>query len=271
MLHKFLKPGTTAYTFAFAALICVVCSFVVSTSAVTLKERQDRNKLIDKQKKVLQVTGLIEPGQAVPDTEVTRLFEERIEPHLIDLETGNEFSADDLPAGIDAKTYDVKEAVNDNALSEPAPSNLAGVPRVPKYGLVYFVKGDGGAVEQIVLPVHGKGLWSTMYGFLALDNDTNTVRGITFYEHGETPGLGGEVDNPSWKALWPERQVYDTDGEVALEVVKGQAPPPSEDPYKVDGLSGATITSRGVTNLLAFWMGDNGYRPFLTQFRNERS
>ena len=118
-------------------------------------------------------------------------------------------------------------------------------------------------MAKVALPIEGKGLWSTLYGFLVLGSDGATIRGITFYQHGETPGLGGEIDNLDWKALWDGRQAFDADGRPVIEVVKGKASGPTE----VDGLSGATLTSRGVTNLVRFWLGDNGFGPYLEQFR----
>ena len=108
---------------------------------------------------------------------------------------------------------------------------------------------------MLIMPIEGKGLWSTLYGFLSLDADMNTVRGITFYKHGETPGLGGEVDNPNWKALWNERQAFDADGSVEISVIKGRAGPASEDPHRVDGLSGATLTSKGVSESRSVLVG----------------
>jgi Na+-transporting NADH:ubiquinone oxidoreductase subunit C len=121
---------------------------------------------------------------------------------------------------------------------------------------------------MLVLPIQGLGLWSTLYGFLAIDADGNTIRGITYYQHAETPGLGGEVDNPRWKSLWPGRKIYD-DGEPAIQVIKGAAGPPAQDPYRVDGLSGATLTSNGVTFMLEFWLGPNGFGPYLDRLREE--
>jgi Na+-transporting NADH:ubiquinone oxidoreductase subunit C len=126
---------------------------------------------------------------------------------------------------------------------------------------------EGDELKAIILPIEGKGLWSTLYGYLALAPDANTVVGITFYDHGETPGLGGEVDNPRWQALWPNRKAYDARGNAALRVKKGRAGPPEEDPHQVDGLSGATITSRGVTALIQFWLGDDGFGPYLASHR----
>ena len=112
-----------------------------------------------------------------------------------------------------------------------------------------------------------KGLWGTLYGYLALKSDLETIQGITFYQHKETPGLGGEVDNPRWKAQWDGVQLYDEDGEPAAMVFKG--PAPSDNQFAVDGLSGATITSRGVTNLVRFWASEDGYGPFLKKLQSE--
>ncbi|MGB6994669.1 MAG: NADH:ubiquinone reductase (Na(+)-transporting) subunit C [Thermoanaerobaculia bacterium] len=153
-----------------------------------------------------------------------------------------------------------------------APTNPALVKRLPAHALVYEVQSKEGELEMLILPVEGYGLWSTLYGFIALDADLDTVRGITFYEHKETPGLGGEVDNPGWKARWDGRKVYGQDGLPRIEVIKGQAGPADEDPYRVDGLSGATLTSRGVTNLVQFWMSESGFGPLLDRLgsREER-
>jgi Na+-transporting NADH:ubiquinone oxidoreductase subunit C len=124
---------------------------------------------------------------------------------------------------------------------------------------------------MVVLPVQGYGLWSTLYGFLALEADLRTIRGITFYEHGETPGLGGEVDNPRWKSRWVGRLALDDQGEPKIEVIKGPAGPPQEDPYRVDGLSGATLTARGVTNLVHFWLSSDIFGTYLDRLEQRRA
>jgi Na+-transporting NADH:ubiquinone oxidoreductase subunit C len=106
-----------------------------------------------------------------------------------------------------------------------------------------------------------------LYGFVALESDANTIAGLGFYEHGETPGLGGEVDNPRWKALWEGKRAY-RDGQVAINVAKGAVNPQSSGAnWQVDGLSGATLTSRGVSNLVQFWLGAEGFQPYLTNLR----
>jgi len=153
-------------------------------------------------------------------------------------------------------------------MSSKAPANKAKVLRVPKYGLVYLVK-KGDKLESVVFPIQGKGLWSTLYGYMALESDINTIKGITFYQDGETPGLGGEINNPNWKALWVGRKAFDNQGEPAIQVIKGQAPPAEKAPFKVDGLSGATITSRSVTYLVQFWLGASGFGPYLKNLRDK--
>ncbi len=254
---------STGYIFSFAAGVCLVCSVVVSGAAVALKDRQEENKLLDKRSKVLTVAGLMREGESLSKDEITKRFEENIEPKVVNLESGQYVSE------IDAADYDQRKAANDPKLSKEAPDNQAKVRRIPHNALVYHVMKDG-AVSKLILPVEGKGLWSTMYGFIAVEPDTTSISGLTFYEHGETPGLGGEVDNPSWKGLWKGRKIYQVEGEEwvpSIEVIKGQAGPASEDPYRVDGLSGATLTSRGVTHLMDFWFGEHGFKPYLTNFR----
>jgi Na+-transporting NADH:ubiquinone oxidoreductase subunit C len=244
------------YTILFATAICIVCAVVVSSSAVSLKERQIENATLEKQKNVLYAAGLLDPRGKANAQMVEKQFE-TIDMKVIDLETGNEV------ADVDPLTFDQRREASNSETSHAAPDNPSRIKRLPNRALVYEVKGSGGELEGVVLPIEGYGLWGTLYGFLALESDLDTVLGITYYDHKETPGLGGEVDNLNWKAKWPGRKVFDVDGIPDLTVIKGPAGPPSADPYKVDGLSGATITARGVTNMVHFWLGENGFRPFL--------
>lgn len=247
----------------FAALVCVVCSLFVSSTAVTLKPRQKANETLDRQKKVLEVAGLLKPGEKISNDEITKRFADSIKPRVIVLKTG-EYEED-----VDATTFDQRKAAADPQMSEAAPENKSRIRRLPDDALIYHIEKDG-QIRGLILPIEGYGLWGTLYGYIALSADTNTVIGITYYEHKETPGLGGEVDNPTWKALWHGRKAFGEDGKVALHVKKGPAGPPDSDPYQVDGLSGATFTSRGVTNMLGFWLGPEGFGPYLEKFRAER-
>ena len=255
-----MQQHSNAYIIGFAAAVCLVCSIIVSSTAVALRPRQAQNKELDRQKQVLIVAGLMQVDESVEAAEVQRLFDESIIARVVDLSTGA------YDESVDTATYDQRKATKDPAMSRTADPNSAGIRRLP-YKAVVYQKVVDGEVEMLILPIEGAGLWSTLYGFIALASDTTTIEGITFYEHGETPGLGGEIDNPSWKALWPGRQAFDDNGEIAIEVIKGNAGPPADDPYRVDGLSGATITARAVSHLVQFWLADDGYGPYLDQFR----
>ena len=246
--------GSVRYNLVFAAMVCAVCSVFVSGSAVSLRDRQDANRLLERQRNVLVAAGLAADDETLAPEEVARRFAP-IRQIVVDLRTGEE------APDVDASTFDQRAATVDTSTSRAAPDNSAGLRRLPDHALVYELRDADGGLDLVVLPVNGLGLWSTLYGFVAMDADLETVRGLTFYEHLETPGLGGEVDNPRWKALWPGRRAFDGD-EVRLEVVRGRAGSVADDPYRVDGLAGATITSRGVTNLLRFWLGSHGFAPY---------
>jgi len=238
-----------------AFALCIVCSVVVSTAAVVLKPAQEANKTLDRKRNILAAGGMLEDGKSVDE-----LFQ-RIDTRYVDLRSG-EF-AEDVPEG-----YDQRAASKDPSLSvDLGDEDKAKIGRRADFAPVYLVRKPDGALDKVILPVHGYGLWSTLYGFVALEADANTVAGIGFYEHGETPGLGGEVDNPRWKAFWPGKKVY-RDGEVAIHLVKGSVDRSRPDAaWQVDGLAGATLTSRGVTNLVQFWLGENGFGPFLDNLK----
>jgi Na+-transporting NADH:ubiquinone oxidoreductase subunit C len=251
---------STGYIVGFAAVVCLVCAVFVAGAAVGLKDRQDANKLLDRQQKVLTVAGLIEEGATLSREEITSLYESTIQARVIDLATG------EPNAEVDAATFDQVKASKDPARSRTAPENPSKIMRLPNQALVFDVVKDG-EKKALILPIEGYGLWGTLYGYLALAPDTREIIGITFYSHKETPGLGGEVDNPRWKALWPGRMAFNDQGVPSISVRKGAAGPAAEDPYNVDGLSGATITSRGITNLLRFWLGEDGFGPYLEKYR----
>ncbi|KAA5546071.1 Na(+)-translocating NADH-quinone reductase subunit C [Roseiconus nitratireducens] len=259
-----------AGTLITATILCIACSFVVSVAAVGLRDKQEANKVLDRQKNILDAAGLSygEFGKSASELSKEQIDElySWVSEELVDLDTG-EFVSDAKPSD-----YDAREAAEKPDTSVPIvdPQFDPGVDRREKIAKVYFVTKPGSdTFQQVVLPVYGKGLWSTLYGYLALRSDLKTIQGLTFYEHAETPGLGGEVDNPAWKAQWEGKELYDDSGKPAALVYKGSAP--DGNPYAVDGLSGATITSRGVTNLLRYWASDDGYGPFLARLRKNES
>ncbi len=237
--------------------LSLVCSVIVSSAAIILKPVQQKNEELFRQQIILDVAGLMEP-----DADVNALFES-IEPRMVDLEAGDYTDAHD-PA-----TFDALVAAGDPALGIAIPDELdiAGIRRRAKYAPVYLVQKDGD-VEQIILPVYGKGLWSTMLGYLAIAPDGNTVRGLRFYAHAETPGLGDQIDKEPWRAQWVGKLVYNDGDEPQIRVIKGAVPAGGRDAeHMIDGLSGATLTGNGVTYLVQYWTGPHGFGPYLKNFR----
>ena len=234
--------------------LSLVCSIIVSTAAVVLKPKQQANAVLDQQTKILEVAGIELAGN------IPALYAENIEPRLVDFATG------DFVDG-DAAAYDQRKAAKDPAQSIKlsAEDDIAKIIRRANIGTVYLVK-DGAETSKVIIPVHGNGLWSMMYAFVAVETDGNTVSGITYYEQGETPGLGGEVENPTWRAQFVGKKLFDDNHKPAIKVVKGGAPQGSE--HGVDGLSGATLTSVGVQHTFDFWLGEMGFGPFLAKVRD---
>lgn len=245
-------------TLVVAFALCIVCSVVVSAAAVLLKPIQEVNKTLDRKRNILAAAGMLVEGKTVDEQ-----FAD-VQTRVVDLQTGK--FADNA---VDPDKYVQRKAAKDPNLSEAltAKEDLAKISRRERYSLVYLVQDAAGGIDKIILPIRGYGLWSTMYGFIALEPDANTIAGLGFYEHGETPGLGGEIDNPRWKAFWPGKEVY-RDGDVQIGLIKGSVDPLAAGAaWEVDGLAGATLTSRGVTNLVQFWLGEDGFEPFLNNLR----
>lgn len=240
-------------------LLCLVCSIIVSATAVLLRPAQIANKALDFKRNILTAAHIETDGKSVEE-----VFSERVISRVVDLNTGKFTDA------VDPLTYDQRRASGDPATSTALSDeeDIAKISRRENYSVIYLVK-EQGELKKIVLPIKGYGLWSTLYGFLALEADANTIVGLVFYEHAETPGLGGEVDNPKWRAQWPGKQVYDANGDVAIRVEKGAVDASSDlAKFHIDALSGATLTSRGVDNLLHFWLGEDGYKQFLTNLKD---
>lgn len=248
------RKDSIQHTLKIAFLVCLVCAIVVSAAAVSLRPMQQQNVEIDMKRNILSAAGMLETGRSVADQ-----FES-VETRVIDLSSGQFLD-------VDPDTFDQRKAAQDPAQSrrlDPS-EDLASIRRLEEQSLVYIVRGADNSIETLILPVRGYGLWSTLYGFLALEGDLNTVAGLGFYEHAETPGLGGEVDNPRWKQQWVGRKVFDENGDLGLSVRRGVVERTNdyERDHYIDGLSGATLTSRGVDGLIQFWMGEDGFRTFL--------
>lgn len=237
------------YVLGFAVVVTSAVSALLAVLAAALRPAQEAAKEFDRQKNIMMAAGLLQEGDRRPRAELEKLYESNFKAHVVELQTGA--FADDKYTPATLKQ--VKDAAERG-----------------RYREVYEAVGEGAKAKAWVLPVSGKGLWSILYGFLALDSTGKTVKGITFYEHGETPGLGGEVENPEWKAQWPGKTIYDDKGElVSVKVKKGKVDPSVavERAHYVDGLSGATITSNGVTALVRKDL--TAFEPFLKRVRQQ--
>lgn len=249
----------TLKTFKVAILLCLVCSVIVSTLAVGLGPMQERKREEFRQQSVLSAAGVWKDG-----SDPAKLFASKAEVIYLDLTTGESVEKEDKDP-----RFNLTKALQDKTLHQTLKRSVdvAGLKKLENFTTIYQVKAttDDGNRDILVMPVRGKGLWSTLWGFVAIDitdikdgPQSVTIAGLTYYQHGETPGLGGEVDNPKWKSMWPGKKVFDSEWNVLVEVSKTAS---SE--YEVDALSGATLTSNGVTNMLVFWLGENGFGPYL--------
>ena len=249
-------------TIGVAFCVCLICSLVVSFSAVSLRDLQNENKLNDKRIKILQAADIYNPDEEIKDQFL------KLETKFVNFETGKLM---DTYMDFSLEEYDPILATRDSNLSSKVPTSedIAVIKNRENIGKIFILRNDDYSINKLILPIRGYGLWGTLYGYISIENDFNTIAGIEFYDHKETPGLGAEVDNPKWKNLWPGKQIYQN-GEVSLTVIKGKVDNDDKDAqYEIDGLSGATITSRGVTNMIAYWFGESGYSKLFKELNYE--
>jgi len=236
-------------TIIVAVTLCLVCSIIVSSAAVFLKDKQVRNASIDKKRNILIAANLLND-----DTDIEKAFA-NIEQKFVDLSSGK------IVAVEDPSSFDQRQSAKtiESSIEIESKSDLARIGRRSKIASIYFVRKNK-HVETIILPIHGKGLFSTLYGFIALRADKQTIVGLKFYEQGETPGLGGEVENPRWLALWQGKKLIDNNGRPVLKLVKGSA----KNEFEIDALSGASMTTRGIQNMIDYWLSEQGFGLFLS-------
>jgi Na+-transporting NADH:ubiquinone oxidoreductase subunit C len=258
-----LPNDSPAKTVLVVLVVSLVCSIVVAGTAVVLRPLQVANK--ERERQLRGIWAIVESLPDYASGRKTAVFED-LEVRLVDLNSGA------YDPSTDPRGYDQAAAARDPDLSVEIPPDLdlAGIKRRAKRAAIYLL-GEEDDLELVVLPVHGKGYASTLYGYLALTGDTRTVAGLRFYEHAETPGLGALIESPAWRDLWPGKSVWDPAGAPRLGVADGPVDPGSpEAGYLVDGLTGATRTSRGVDGLLRYWLGDHGFGPYLRKLREQR-
>ena len=234
-------------------IACIACAVVVSVTAVSVRPEQNLNVENEKKLKILAAAGIMTDEVEKEFSKIKTLYVDFKSNQLVEV----------------TENYDHIKASSNVAQSSlvPKEQDIAILKRRENVAPIYVWYSEQNQIQKIVLPIRGYGLWGTLYGYLSLDADLNTVKGIEYYDHKETPGLGGEVDNPVWKSDWNGKKVYDSSGNVVLYVTKG----PSTEEYEIDGISGATLTSNGVSNMIKYWLGENGYGPVLEMLRGDKA
>ncbi|MEZ5558291.1 MAG: NADH:ubiquinone reductase (Na(+)-transporting) subunit C [Pseudomonadales bacterium] len=245
-------------TLLVATLVALGCSALVATAVQLLRPVQDAWALLERNRAIVAAAGA--DAADMSEREVISAYLD-LDVHLVDLD-----AAAPAPAAAvgDVRSYDHwalgDEA--DSALLRQARAGLPGPPPYARYVPIYLVLQDG-RLQRAVLPFHGPGMWSTLYGYLALQADLNHVASLVIYRHGETPGIGDRIEDPGWLASWHGKRVYDAQGQVRLDVTRS----PSAPDYDVDIISGASITSNALGEAIRAWLGPQGYGPLLARWR----
>ena len=254
-----VRTASAARALMTAVGVAMVCALVVSYAAVTLRPyyianlEAERNAQLESILNALsQVAGDVDPAD--------------VEARVVELDSGQ------YSRILDPLTYDARKAAMDPNVSTliPPEFDLAAIKSRPDHAVVFIMRNQDGTIRVLILPVYGVGYQSTLYGYLALAEDVNTVLALRFYEQNDTPGIGARIQDPAWEALWPGKRVFDDAGELRTGVARGRVTGGSPDAdYMVDAVSGATRTSLGVHGLLRFWLGDFGFGPYLARVREE--
>ncbi|TKB49315.1 Na(+)-translocating NADH-quinone reductase subunit C [Ferrimonas sediminicola] len=243
-------------TMTFSVVLCLLCSFMITGTAEVLKERKLAKKRSELKRYVLVAAN-------VEGDDIDELFDARVTPMLVNLDSG---TMENLSAKEILDFDDRMAAINPDTSIKPR-KDTARIKRRANQARVFKVTDDNGQLASVVMPIHGKGLWSVVYGYVAVQPDLNTIEGLVISEHGETPGLTDFLKDPQWLSGWHDKRIFDDSGKPVLAVVKGGAK--KGDIHGVDGVSGATKTGRGLQKAVTFWFGPEGYQTFLNTFKKE--
>lgn len=249
------KKDTVVGTMIFTIILCLSCSFMITGTAEILKERKLAKKRDELKRYVLMAADVDIAGEQ----DFRQIFAKSVTPLLVELDTG------EIDTSSDVLDFDERmAAINPETSSKPKKDTAKIKSRADK-ARVFKVLNDNGELRAVVLPIYGKGLWSMIYGYVAVKPDFNTIENVVFYEHGETPGIGDFLNDTAWTDTFKGKQLFNEQGKVSFKVVKGGAKP--GDLHGVDAISGATMTGRGVQRAIEFWFGNEGFETFLNKLK----
>ena len=249
------KKDTVVGTMVFTFILCLLCSFMITGTAELLKERKLAKKRDELQRYVLMAADIDMSG----DKDFREIFAQSVTPMLVELDTGKVTTDGNL------MDFDDRMAAINPETSIKPKKDTARIKSRANQVRAFKVVDDQGELLSMVMPVYGKGLWSMIYGFVAVKSDLNTIENVVFYEHGETPGIGDFLNDPEWTDKFRNKQLYDDKGKVAIKVVKGGAK--EGDVHGIDAISGATMTGRGVQRSIQFWFGNEGFETFFNKLK----
>ncbi len=244
---------SNSYTFIFISIVALIAALILSIASQALKERQQINVEVDMKRNILAAVGLLDRGVCTAGGEgcdISCCYSKNIKSYVVN----------SLGEQVKEETLVPESIIIENEIDKPEKER--------KYPL--FVRKNKDGVSAYCIPIIGKGLWSTLYGYLALEKDLVTVKGVTFYKHGETPGLGAEIDKEWFLNNFKGKKIRDQSGKlVPVRVVKGKVNPSSRTAiHEVDGISGATLTCKGVNELIKESL--KRYEPYFNSVRRNR-
>jgi Na+-transporting NADH:ubiquinone oxidoreductase subunit C len=244
------KKDSVAGTMVFIIILSLVCSFMITGTVEILKERKLAKKREEVQQYVLKAAGI-----DISQGDFSELFTQRVQPKMVNLATGKVTEKANL------LDFDGRMAAINPETSTKPKKDIAKIKTMATDIRIFEVYDTKGQLASIVMPIYGKGLWSIIYGYMAIKPDLNTIENIVFYEHGETPGIADFITDPQWLALWQGKTLFDAKGNIAIKVIKGGAK--DGDIHGIDGVSGATRSGVGIQRLVEFWFGVEGYQTYL--------
>ena len=212
------------YILAYSAILTIICGGLLAFASEALKEKQQANIELEKKANILSCVMTLKEGD-----NIEKLYSTKVQSYIVDYK-GN-------------KREDME--INDIKIEKEYKK-----PPMERFLPIYEFKNTEGTLEFIVVPVYGYGLWNNIWGYIALKSDFNTIQGVKFQHAAETPGLGARIESEEIQSRFRNKTLFEADNLISVLMQKGENQDYSKEPHKVDGMSGATLTGKGVNNML---------------------